>query len=405
MNIIFLSNTCSQEKYKEIFNSRTKKRIDPSQKFFEQLLYGISQGNKAKVFCVSEIPVSSSLYRKKRIFKQIEHINDQLLFYYIPFFNGKVSRFVSSYYSCIKSIREIINNYQLNLKQTIIITDGLNLELSLAGKRIAGIFNLPFISFLTDLPSFSTNMKERNFLKRIWLYFYQRKSEKILKKSSGYITITESVNTKINHINLPHIVVEGSVDCRLPSVFRSSLQKEKSIIYAGGVYKSFGVDKLIQAFLLAKLEGFKLEIYGNGDLVNEIKRISRNNNSIIYRGVALNIELFDIESNAMLLVNPRPTNSEFTKYSFPSKTLEYLSTGTPVLSTKLDGIPTEYFPYIFWFEKEDVLNMSKKLKYICSQSSESLIDFGKKGREFVIREKSSIIVGDKIVEFCSLFFK
>ena len=38
-------------------------------------------------------------------------------------------------------------------------------------------------------------------------------------------------------------------------------------------------------------------------------------------------------------VNPRQNNEEFTKYSFPSKTMEYLASGVPVVAYKLDGIP------------------------------------------------------------------
>jgi len=47
-----------------------------------------------------------------------------------------------------------------------------------------------------------------------------------------------------------------------------------------------------------------------------------------------------------LLLHPRPVNSPVTLYSFPSKLIEYLASGTPVLSTRLKSIPIDLLPYI-----------------------------------------------------------
>ena len=57
--------------------------------------------------------------------------------------------------------------------------------------------------------------------------------------------------------------------------------------------------------------------------------------------VSLN-EARALQKTADVLVNPRLNEGEYTKYSFPSKTMEYLSTGRPVVCYKLDGIPDEY---------------------------------------------------------------
>jgi glycosyltransferase involved in cell wall biosynthesis len=43
------------------------------------------------------------------------------------------------------------------------------------------------------------------------------------------------------------------------------------------------------------------------------------------------------------MLNPRDPSWRGTPYSFPSKLLEYLTTGKPIISTRLPGIPAEYF--------------------------------------------------------------
>ena len=51
-------------------------------------------------------------------------------------------------------------------------------------------------------------------------------------------------------------------------------------------------------------------------------------------------------------MNPRFTGAEYTLYSFPSKNIEYMVSGTPVITTRLAGIPDDYYPYVFVFEEE-----------------------------------------------------
>lgn len=41
-------------------------------------------------------------------------------------------------------------------------------------------------------------------------------------------------------------------------------------------------------------------------------------------------------------MNPRQNDDEYTKYSFPSKNIEYLMTGNTVVAYMLDGMPKEY---------------------------------------------------------------
>ena len=53
-----------------------------------------------------------------------------------------------------------------------------------------------------------------------------------------------------------------------------------------------------------------------------------------------------MQQQATLLVNPRKGHEEYTKYSFPSKTMEYMASGTPTIMYKLPGLPIEYEEYL-----------------------------------------------------------
>jgi hypothetical protein len=51
--------------------------------------------------------------------------------------------------------------------------------------------------------------------------------------------------------------------------------------------------------------------------------------------------------NADVLVNPRRNDAEYTKYSFPSKNVEYLLSGNPVVGYMLDGMGQAYRDFMY----------------------------------------------------------
>ena len=116
-------------------------------------------------------------------------------------------------------------------------------------------------------------------------------------------------------------------------------------MYAGGVSEEYGVGRLLEAHRLAH-GAFNLTIYGKGPLTDTVKSASQHQAGLRYGGVVEAKELPEIYAWADALVNPRPVNQMFVKYSFPSKLLEYMESGTPVVSTQLPGIPAEYWSYI-----------------------------------------------------------
>ena len=98
------------------------------------------------------------------------------------------------------------------------------------------------------------------------------------------------------------------------------------------------------------------------------------------------------------MVNPRQNNEEFTKYSFPSKTMEYLSSGIPVVAYKLDGIPDEYDQYIQYVADDSIESLKKKLVEVCEMTREERQELGNIGRNFVLMKKNSTIQVRKIRE-------
>ena len=168
-------------------------------------------------------------------------------------------------------------------------------------------------------------------------------------------------------------------------------------MYAGGVSKQYGLENLVKGFRKADLPDARLEIYGPGDYVQELSQIAAEDSRIFYGGMLLNAEIVEREMAATLLVNPRPTGEEYVKYSFPSKTMEYMSTGTPVLTTVLPGMPKEYHPYVYLLEEETADAIAEKLGQIFAQPAEALFEKGMAAREFILKEKNNVKQAGKIL--------
>ena len=66
-----------------------------------------------------------------------------------------------------------------------------------------------------------------------------------------------------------------------------------------------------------------------------------------------NSEVLKAQSESEILVNPRNDNNEFTKYSFPSKVIEYLGSDTPMIGYILPGMPKEYYDKFYVVPKEE----------------------------------------------------
>ncbi len=102
-----------------------------------------------------------------------------------------------------------------------------------------------------------------------------------------------------------------------------------------------------------------------------------------------------------LLVNPRSSAEELAKYSFPSKNMEYMASGTPILTTPLPGMPKEYYPFVYIFDDETVDGFEKTLRMLLSKPKDQLHEFGRRAKEFVLTHKNNRMQADRILSFFS----
>ena len=113
-------------------------------------------------------------------------------------------------------------------------------------------------------------------------------------------------------------------------------------------------------------------------------------------------EILKLQRQATVLINPRQNEGEYTKYSFPSKTIEYLASGTPLVAYKLDGIPDEYDEYLYYVENNSVEALKSKLVEVCEQTDEERREFGERASKFVLENKNPQKQAERIIKFINV---
>lgn len=101
-------------------------------------------------------------------------------------------------------------------------------------------------------------------------------------------------------------------------------------------------------------------------------------------------------------MNPRTNDGEYTKYSFPSKTMEYLLSGKLVLMYKLDGVQDEYDQCLYYINGNDPKDIAHRIMEVCEKSQSKLDDFGEKAKQFVLENKNSVVQAKKIIDMITM---
>ena len=109
----------------------------------------------------------------------------------------------------------------------------------------------------------------------------------------------------------------------------------------------FGIKELVDSFMRIEDSDFRLILCGDGDARDYVEEKSKIDNRIEYKGMVSAEKAREFVGTADVLVNPRPNDEEYTKYSFPSKNIEYLMTGKPVVAHLLDGMPSFYENFLY----------------------------------------------------------
>jgi len=380
MRVIYVSNLCLPKVYDGLFEDQRYKSSEAAQKYHRIMAEGFAL-NGEEVISLGVVPANRNV-RKKIIslhdgelngvkYKHIKTIN-------LPIIKQLLNA-INIYFNILKLCKK---------KNSFVICDGLSYLASKAAVMACRLKKIKSVGIITDLPEFLASSDRA-----------VKRYKKLFDEFSAYVVLTEEMAIKLGYLDRHYVILEGQVDSleeREP--LKQKYFSKKIVMYAGIVQKLYGLQLLVEGFIKANLENYELHIYGNGDYAEEIDRISEIHKNVRHFPSQPNSTIVEKEKEAYLLVNPRPTSEEYTKYSFPSKNMEYMVSGTAVLTTALPGMPDEYKKHVYLIEDESVDGISNAFKKVAGLSDEEVLNKGRLAREFVLSEKNNKIQTEKIIE-------
>lgn len=394
--IIFLSGLFPKELEQEIMENSIYGIQNAANNLQWQILEGLVFHTKGSLRVINSIYIGSYPYRYKKIAikKSLFHIdNNEYKGINTFFINLPFIKQYSKYFSIKRKLdSEIID------KNTIYVLIGYAMtnHITRILMKYRHLSNVKTILVVPDLPEYMNFSKKKTGLWKIFKNESIKSNYRNCKYISGFVFLTQKMADLNQFINKPYAIIDGITRVQ-ENFLNSTFEKNEkfTVMYSGSLNKEYGVNDLLDAFDNIHEDNINLIICGDGGLKNQIIEKSKIDKRIEYLGVLPRAQVISLQKQSSVLINPRKNSGEFTKYSFPSKIIEYMSSGTPVLMYKLDGVSEEYYDKVFLIDNYSSIDLA--ILDLYNKNTHELKTIGKKAKDFIEEYKNPVTQTQKII--------
>ena len=406
MEILYVSSVPSPNEFERIktmekpgVNITTYGMNESGYKFHTLIINGICKIEGIHVTSLVGRSVSNSTHIGTYWKCLKEKITDKLCYVHIGFINLPIIK-----HFCIGTslfIRTAVWGWKNRGKEKYIIMDASYVTANPFVLAASSFFKCKTTAIFCDIYEYMADVKDARVNNNVSLLrrIVRQIAGVCYRRLDSYIFLTEQMNKLINSLNKPYIVMEGLVDFNMEQMPNDldNKEKKKVVMYAGALREAYGVKNLIEGFFAYENSEAELWIFGNGDYKEEVIKYAEKDHRIRFGGAISLKQVVENELKVSLLINPRPIGMEFTQYSFPAKNMEYMVSGTPILTTKLPGMPKEYYNYIYTIDGDRPEDITDALNNVLSMNKEELHEKGTEARNFVLEKKNNIIQAERIL--------
>lgn len=223
----------------------------------------------------------------------------------------------------------------------------------------------------------------------------------LIPRLDGHVAVSDAIMEEL----APHrtyLRMEGGV---APEVFESTATRSPPdaatfrITAAGSLDRANGIEVILDAFSRIPDARFRLTIAGRGPLEQRVGQAAARDPRITYRGFLSHDAVLDLYRESDILLNIRLTRQLHTKYFFPSKLLEYLASGTPVVSTVTGHVERELGDCAFFLREETPEATARLLTELAALPSLQRLERGRRAREYMLRHKTWDAQAARVVQF------
>lgn len=270
-------------------------------------------------------------------------------------------------------------------------------EYCLPALWVGRLYKIPVCLFLTELPGYAHYKIGKRTLKDHLIIWAEKNHRALYSKYDGFVLVSAHSSVPVGVGSRPWTVVEGFAEESLCCPQQCGTEAVPTAMYAGSLGVAYNIPMLCDAFRSLKGD-YRLLICGDGSYREYVQRASEQDSRIRYLGRLPREEVVRLERRSHLLIHAKDIGDEHSRYAFSTKIMEYMLSGTPVLTTRVDGVPQEYYPHAFVVEGQGQDALAKALEQTLSLPVEHLREKGKQAQQFIMENKSQKIQGGRIMD-------
>lgn len=247
-------------------------------------------------------------------------------------------------------------NANRNDKRIILLNSSI--EINLAVIVVSKLYKIKTSSLLIDTAL--GNFKPDTLWNK-YMFFCYKYGEKLYKYLDGSMALNPKVFQHLKLCEKPtHLTKIGfSRTHNYPDSKKRSTKKK--IVYTGSLMYYDGTEELLNAVSRLSNEDIELKVYGNGPLKSMVETYASQYEHINYMGYLSNEKIGRVLQEADFLINPRISYFYTDIFGFPSKMVEYLLSGTPVITTSFSAMPKEYRDFVYLISEETAKGIEKSI--------------------------------------------
>lgn len=401
MKILLLGSLISAAQMEQLNrNSKEKASIAPVN--YETMLAKGLVENGAKVDVMSVPAVAAyphSIY--KHITGKQETIENNIEIRWVPFINIQGLKQLTIKRNVEQRLKQWLQENE-NVKDKAVLMYSIYPPYTEPAVRLCKEYGCHLSAIITDLPEYMYSWKN---MKGIRGWYAKRLSEKMLAlqgRCDSYILFTKPMAAKMGIADKPYMVSEGFCDASIfDDIPDQEKYPEKTIVYGGNLSRLYGIENLVKGFMQTNLDA-QLHLYGAGGDAAMIEECAKKDSRIQFFGRVDRKTLLVALKKAHLLVVNKPTADDYSNYSFSSKILEYMVSGTPLLTTKVGGMPEEYWKYCYFITDETYDGIAQAIESVMEKTPEELRNKGVNARAFAMEQKNCFTMVKEITDFLKM---
>lgn len=406
MNIIFVGGFFPKYYSDEIFEKSIHQIQNSANNFQWAFIRGLQNNIPSSVRLITAPFVGWFPKYYKQIFISTQIFTDEITNsngVLVGFCNIPLIKNIFKYFGLLGHIKSRISSCEDNV---IIVysLDSAYLKAALDAKK--SNLNLRVCVIIPDLHDFSG---DSGFLYKMYIKYIEKKIfYNQLHRIDAYVVLTDKMVDYLGIAHKPWVRIEGLYESGsediLPPIDINAYAAVRVILYTGTLDMKYGIAELLSAFSQIEDKNFRLWVCGGGLAAPLVKERALHDPRITYFGIVNKQKVKELQAKATVLINPRNNEGDYNKYSFPSKTMEYLASGTPTLMYRLDGVPSEYFDYCYTVNDNSVRGLANAITCVCNKDLLELKRVGQQAKNFILSNKSADKQCSKVIKMLRTLF-